>query len=157
MLTKNCIICSKQISSVGKSKTYWLKVKYCSTKCSGKGWLGHKPPKSAFKNGSVPWNKDRKHSAETIKKLTLANNLNKKFGEDNIHFKGDEASYSAIHQWVVRHKQRPKQCEYCGEEKNYPLHWANIDHLYKRNLDDYVALCARCHKRYDLQNGLCTH
>jgi hypothetical protein len=28
-----------------------------------------------------------------------------------------------------------------------------VDHQYRRNLDDYVAMCQSCHMRYDKKHG----
>ena len=157
MLTKNCIVCDNEISSLGKSKKYWQKIKYCSNKCAGVAWRGHAAPKSAFKKGFTPWNKGKKHSPETIKKLIIVNNLHKMIGDNHPNWKGDKAGYTSIHIWVTKYKKRPSECEHCGKRKSYPLHWANVDHKYKRILADYMALCASCHKKYDLEHGLCNH
>ena len=35
----------------------------------------------------------------------------------------------------------------------WSIHWANIDHKYRRNLDDWIGLCAKCHRRYDIENN----
>jgi len=64
---------------------------------------------------------------------------------------GDK-SYMTLHRWVRRHKVKPKKCEHCGCTKR--LAWANVDHKYKRDLGDYVALCSSCHTYYDVEfNG----
>lgn len=73
-------------------------------------------------------------------------------GEKSKDWKGENASYVAIHQWVRRWKKKT-QCSVCGE-KDKRLEWANIDHQYRRNLDDYICLCVRCHKIYDIKTGL---
>jgi len=79
--------------------------------------------------------------------------------ESHHNWKGDAAKYRTIHVWVTYNKGKPKVCSSCGKVglKSKEIHWSNIDHKYKRNLDDYVALCASCHKRYDLENGLVKH
>ncbi len=76
--------------------------------------------------------------------------------ENNGMWKGAEASYVAIHMWVRRHKGAPVKCEQCGREKTSPrsIQWANKDHLYSRELGDWVALCASCHKLHDIGHGL---
>lgn len=63
---------------------------------------------------------------------------------------GDKA-YNTLHTWVRRNKQKPKQCEQCGQERY--LQWANKDGKYRRNLNDYVALCVPCHVRYDVSHN----
>jgi len=63
-----------------------------------------------------------------------------------------------IHAWVIRHKGRPLYCEYCGKNggSSRLYHWANVDHKYKRSLDDFIRLCVSCHRRYDIEAGLIT-
>lgn len=63
------------------------------------------------------------------------------------------SAYVAIHQWVVREKGRPSKCEHCGTEKAKRFDWANTDHKYKRDLDDYIRLCVKCHRSYDKENN----
>lgn len=38
-------------------------------------------------------------------------------------------------------------CSDCGEAKK--TQWANVDHTYRRVLEDYIELCAKCHRLYD--------
>jgi len=72
-------------------------------------------------------------------------------------WKGEQASYWSIHIWVGRRKGHPDQCTNCkvknkrGSDGRNAIHWANVDHKYKRELADYIALCAQCHKDYDAQ------
>lgn len=67
----------------------------------------------------------------------------------------ENPSYMAIHSWVRNHKGKPKKCKDCGITSDIiRLHWANIDHKYKRNLDDYMAMCPKCHKKHDMGTGL---
>lgn len=77
-------------------------------------------------------------------------------GEKNHQWKGEKATYNAIHHWVYRWKGQPRLCEKCGRKdlsKNR-YHWANKDHTYKRILDDYIRLCDVCHWAYDKEHGL---
>lgn len=41
-----------------------------------------------------------------------------------------------------------KHCSTCFRDDTV-IHWANKDNTYSRNLDDYIALCAKCHWAYD--------
>ena len=79
--------------------------------------------------------------------------------EKHPNWKGDKASYDSIHSWVERRRGKPHICEHCGKyvENLKCIHWANVDHTYKRDLDDYIRLCASCHGRYDKINNLRTH
>jgi hypothetical protein len=59
-----------------------------------------------------------------------------------------------MHVWVARWKVKPSLCEHCGTTKSKKYEWANIDHKYRRVLDDYIRLCTSCHRNYDYQNHL---
>jgi len=58
--------------------------------------------------------------------------LNKRYynkGEENVDWKGDNASYSAIHKWVNYHKIKSGVCSKCKSSERKTL-WMNIDHKY---------------------------
>jgi len=64
----------------------------------------------------------------------------------------EKPCYVSIHEWVSRHKGRPKTCLKCASTDN--IEWANRDHKYKRDVEDYIPLCGKCHSLYDhLFNG----
>lgn len=65
------------------------------------------------------------------------------------NWKGEDASLKAKHQWVSLKKGRPSKCEMCATTKAKKFEWANVDHTYRRNLDDYIRMCTRCHRNYD--------
>lgn len=73
-------------------------------------------------------------------------------GERNYAWMGEKVGYRGLHQWVRRLKGKPTRCSHCGKESDRPrvIQWANVDGKYRRNLDDFIALCASCHKYYDL-------
>jgi hypothetical protein len=64
--------------------------------------------------------------------------------------------YRSLHSWVARWKGKPNACEKCGKTglKGQIIGWANIDHKYRRVLDDYIRLCAKCHGEYDVLHKL---
>ena len=74
-------------------------------------------------------------------------------GEKAYQWKGEGAGYRAKHKWITRQKGKPKKCFNCGKTKKR-MHWANIDHEYRRNENDYVAMCPKCHAEYDKTNKL---
>lgn len=68
-------------------------------------------------------------------------------GELHHLWKGDKVSYKTLHQWLRRHKPKPKVCEIC--KKNKPRVVANISGQYKRDIRDYKWLCDKCHYHFD--------
>lgn len=78
--------------------------------------------------------------------------------EKNNNWKGDKVKYSGLHMWILNRLGNPKQCSNCGSigkksGRNWSIQWANIDHQYKRNLDDFIPLCVFCHRDYDFKNN----
>jgi len=82
--------------------------------------------------------------------------------EGNASWKGKDASYAAIHIWLVNNFGNPKHCE--NKKCEYPrravkgyvikkparFEWALLKgkkHTHKRSC--YIRLCASCHRRYD--------
>lgn len=143
-LTKKCAVCTKVFEKpVNCSVKNWGKRKNCSFECQTKYWVGRSNARKqqGSKNSVPAWNKG----------------IPSPFvGELNNKWKGDEVSYSGVHHWVTKWKGRPTVCEKCGTKglKGHKIHWANIDHKYKRVLDDYIRLCSQCHSDYDRENKL---
>lgn len=75
-------------------------------------------------------------------------------GDLNHKWKGDNAGYAPIHQWVIYWKGSPKFCEACGSKTKKRYEWANIDHSYRRVLSEYIGLCHKCHYYFDVNRGL---
>jgi len=99
-----------------------------------------------FPKSHEPWNKG-------IKGIHLHQDTEFKKGrKDDIHpeWKGSGASQAAIHAWVKRWKGSPIDCEKCGIKGKF-MQWANIDHKYRRVLDDFISMCAKCHFKYDVE------
>lgn len=90
-----------------------------------------------YRVGKIPWNKGKK-----IPEMS---------GEARYNWKGANVGYSALHSWVRRNLGRPKNCLECGFESDNirQFHWANVSREYKRDLSDWIRLCAKCHKAYD--------
>lgn len=117
---------------------------------------------SQSKKGIVPKNNGvsfavigKGFSEEHCKNLSKAAKGNPKpnaTGNKNSSWK-EKPSYRALHHWVNRWKKKPIVCKHCGEIKNR-MGWANIDHKYKRVLEDYIFLCPSCHGAYDKENNL---
>ena len=99
--------------------------------------------------------KDKLRQSNLGRKYSRKVNLSKgSKGSKNAMWKGDNASYYALHIWVTQNKGRPNKCVDCGTTSDKrEIEWSNIDHKYRRNLDDYVGRCVPCHRRYDIKNG----
>ena len=73
-------------------------------------------------------------------------------GVNHERWKGEDAGYHSKHDYITRHKGKPEICSVCSSKEN--IQWANIDHKYSRNLDDYIGMCPLCHRKYDEENKL---
>lgn len=123
-MIKNCEVCDKEF------KTYPSRIKmgsgkYCSKECCLK-----ETNKVLEANGK----------GTRFKKGEMEN-------EKHPNWKGDDASYSAVHHWVKRKLGKPKECILCNSKEN--VQWANKSHKYKRQLNDWIPLCYHCHREYD--------
>ncbi len=70
-------------------------------------------------------------------------------GTKNYGWKGKKIEYATLHQWVRRWKGKPNKCDSCGTTKAKKFEWANVDHKYRRVLEDYLRMCTTCHRAYD--------
>lgn len=80
-------------------------------------------------------------------------------GIDHHAWKGEKASYSAKHHWIKRYYGMADHCENCGlTEKDRPtkkkryFEWANLSGKYKRDRNDFIQLCSKCHVNFDRGN-----
>jgi hypothetical protein len=102
----------------------------------------------AFPKNHVPWNKGLKYDESMKSRLNMDGlSLGNLQGELNQNWKGNEASYSALHYWVVRKKGKAVICVDCGSSKK--VEWANISGEYRRDELDYKSLCKKCHNVFD--------
>ena len=133
-LEKNCLICSKSFE-----KPTWISLKnwnetrkYCSKNCLAKSKIGNT---NRLGISYPAWNKG----------------LSGPKGKLSPSWKGNKVGYSGVHKWVESLKGKPNKCEHCLESGfiKQQIHWANIDHKYKRNLNDWIRLCTQCHYDYD--------
>lgn len=69
-------------------------------------------------------------------------------GINHPQWKGDKASYYAIHIHVRRYNPRPEQCQDCDIITNR-LELANVTGIYNRDIKNYRYLCHSCHMKFD--------
>jgi len=129
----------------GKKQSEYQKQKM-SEVSKGNEWAKDSgPKKTSFKKGHIPWIKGGKHLEESKQKMS---DTRRKLSKTYKTWKGDKAKKATIHDWVRTRRGRAREhhCELCGKQA---VDWSNKDHKYSRNLDDYWALCRKCHREYD--------
>lgn len=71
-------------------------------------------------------------------------------GENNPDWKGDQVKYRGIHMWIQNKLGKANKCSFDEAHEATGFHWANISGSYLRDLDDWMQLCPKCHKKYDM-------
>jgi hypothetical protein len=61
---------------------------------------------------------------------------------------GKRPSYGGLHNWVKRKRGKATICVDCGSTNQ--VGWANLSQQYKRDLNDFKALCRKCHTIFDM-------
>ena len=102
-------------------------------------WKGKKHPTAFGGKRPIKYGKDNYFSVHIYK------------GKSHKLWKGNKVGYYALHTWLQRELGKPDTCEFCGKSglKGKFIHWANKSKKYKRNLKDWLRLCAKCHYYYD--------
>ena len=95
-----------------------------------------------MKKGTYVRTEEHRLKMGEIKKLTHSGSGNPNYGK----FKKG-ASYKALHQWLWREKPNVVECPICGSTKRIEAH--NLSGEYKRDINDYIWVCSRCHKNRD--------
>lgn len=65
--------------------------------------------------------------------------------EKHPRWKGDEASYGCKHNWIYRKFGKANKCKQCNTLESKRFVWHNLSSEYKREKDDWVQLCSKCH------------
>jgi len=126
--------------------------KYCSRKCSSISRRGIIPSNLKYAQSNSPMQKG--HTAFV------------KYGKDHWAWQETNPSYRAVHAWIVSRYGKPTKCEnpkciyprkdmrghWMQKPKAYQ--WANKSQTYKRDRNDFMQLCASCHKLYDMRGKL---
>jgi hypothetical protein len=90
------------------------------------------------------WHRGKVVSEETRRKLAESH-----LGELAYNWRGDGASYRALHGWLNKHHPRCGKCESCGASGK-TVYALTHGREYSRSRDDYRELCQKCHMQYDL-------
>lgn len=124
-------------------------------KCMGKGLQGFQKGHGRLRTGESYRKAGKKISISLTGKKLSESHLENISGENGSNWRGDNVGYNGVHKWIVKLKGKPKYCELCHtKDKKKWYEWANIDHKYKRNQEDYMRLCRSCHIKYDIEfNG----
>lgn len=132
---KICLACNTEFGVVPKRKDT---AKYCSDKCR----IACLRPKDYV---CTPHHAKKISEGKTGKKVPSLQ------GVKSSHWKGDRVTYSGLHHWVKKEMGSPSYCEHCGANNLKPrqYHWANKSQQYKRELEDWLRLCVKCHRKYD--------
>jgi len=76
--------------------------------------------------------------------------------EDNPAWKGNKASYNAIHRWIQKNWEKTGTCQECKKEtepfgkRKYGTEWHCKDREYDREVrDTWVEVCPKCHRKLD--------
>ena len=97
-----------------------------------------------------PWNKGLKYTEKQISKLNMNGLLlGHRKNAKNPNWKGEFASYSALHYWIYRRLGKAIFCSFDNTHTSTRYHWANISGQYKRDIKDFMPLCPSCHFKYD--------
>lgn len=150
-----CIDCGKEC--------FGVRCRHCYSKQPSpkKGIPTGHVPRSAFKKGNIPWNKDRQgcFSEQTLKKMSIAHKGQKPAhagGEllnlqwDKHHkFKDGRRAYK---RHLIRNGVKPV-CRVCGKKGKFERGSIEVHHINKdrtnNNLDNLMPLCVLHHKRID--------
>lgn len=93
-------------------------------------------------------NLGRKHNEE-FKLAVSERQQGHWIGDKNPKWVGDAVAYHGVHSWVKRQKGKAMSCINGCTAKRYQ--WTNVDHKYRRNVDDYTSMCQSCHYYYDFE------
>lgn len=137
---RTCLKCQKEFETVVSNK----KGKFCSAPCKNYYRM------NVLYKGENHWFWGKQRSPEEREKMSKSG-IGKHDGEKNGMWKGNSVGIPALHSWVKRKLGVPRICEHCGTKNAPKFDWANKSGDYRRDLDDWIRLCAKCHKRYDIK------
>lgn len=146
-LIKKCLQCGITYT-VRKDR---VRSKFCTRKCcdlSKKGKINIALFEARKKiRGSLHPFFGKRLSKEHREKISL--NHADVSGSKSPSWKGDRVGYYGVHDWIYKIKGSPEKCDICNSTTAKKYHWANKDHKYRRDINDWLRLCVPCHKKHD--------
>ncbi len=150
----NCLQCGKPFRSYNKSP------KYCSIDCKAEYtspdidikrlrvlYLGGKTQQEIADEFGVSQKSIFKAMKRHGIKTRVAAKRNQ-WGENNHSWKGDDASYQALHRRLYSRYGKPRICGVCGTTKAKNYDYANLTGKYE-DIEDYLPMCRSCHWKFD--------
>ena|SRR3990167_6365288 len=118
----------------------------------------------SFKKGQVSPRKGVTLSEELKHKMSIAHKgmhnspatefkIGQTVGDKNAKWKGDDVGYFGLHDWIEKEKGKASYCSFDETHTSTRFHWANKSHKYKRDVEDWMQLCPKCHQKYDREKG----
>jgi hypothetical protein len=97
---------------------------------------------------------NRKKLSDSSKRMWRTKDMtdrNRKVSESRLGpkhplWKGDEAGYGAMHEWIDNNMPKPEKCS-CGSVKKLEAH--NLSKNYLRDFSDWVWVCRSCHNKLE--------
>src|SRR3990167_11506100 len=142
MISKVCIICNNEFGVKPYRKDIAF---YCSSKCYHASTIGKSTWNKGIKTGIIP-----KTAFKKGVRFNPAGEFKK--GQIPTNFKGERVGYYSLHNWVKRHKNKAYYCLFAKtsySDCSGRFEWANLSRTYKRDLSDWIPLCAKHHDAYD--------
>lgn len=133
---------SKKMMELWKNPEYLKKMEYKAEKASE--YMKENNPMKSEEN-------------REIKRKIMINNWKDdefiKRHSNNGHdmWVGDKIGYQGLHGYMRKYKEKSERCEHCNEIKKLDL--ANVSGEYKRDVNDFIWLCRKCHIAYDMSKS----
>ena len=150
---KNNLICNYCKEGYYRRPSMVEESKFCSRKCQGLGQSVERKGKVCY---TVMTDDIKQKISKSKTGVSIWPNGRDNYwmkGSGNYNWKGDRVGYFALHHWINREKGSAEKCVVCenfGGSKG--CHWANLSGKYKRDINDYISLCPKCHKAWDRGN-----
>jgi hypothetical protein len=149
-----CIDCGKELSqrysfrNTNRCKECWNK--HISIPENHPNWKG------GIKNKCIDCGKEIYHGQKRCFECYHKTHT----GKNSPVYKEKPTNYAHLHIVVKREKGEPTKCEHCGKPTfkrsngSCGIELANKTGKYLRDVSDWIYLCHRCHRIYDIKNNL---